>query len=407
MIVLKRIVLAVFLLVTVHLVVNYSQDPLFWQRWWSLVVEGDSQQLGYQPVESLLGSQPSAIPVAGQTTTITESALDDAQAYARQFDSLGLLIVHRGKIQREWYRQGWSGTRLTHSQEMHQTVLALLLGVAISEGDIGSVDDPMVRYFPEWAADSRGRITIRDLLTMSSGLESYNKSLNPFSMKSYLRLLFAGDRHRLVMATVQREQPQVAFANNQINAQLLGLLLERATGQRYRDYLYEKLWLPMGGHNAKVYLDHEQGLALTTSHLLATPMDWLRIALLIKNQGWLNGQQIVPREWVAQMAAPSSLNSSYGYLLWRGPDLSVYLDQASTSTNFSAEGFKQSAPFAAADLLMLAGQGGQRVYISANHDLVVIRMTPFTWDEGLKPSWDNAYLVNTVIRGIKHDDSAN
>ncbi|WP_101757403.1 serine hydrolase [Oceanicoccus sp. KOV_DT_Chl] len=242
---------------------------------------------------------------------------------------------------------------------MHKTVVALLVGVAIADGAIGSVDDKVVRYFPEWAADSRGAITIRDLLTMSSGLEQYPFSLNPFAGKSAFRFLFAGDRERVALTTVQRWQPQATYDYNDINAQLLGLLLERATGMRYRDYLQEKLWQPMGGQAAQVWLDHEQGLAMTACCLLAPAQDWARIGLLMKNGGELNGKQIIPRDWITAMLTPSTLNSSYGYFTWLGKDLKAFADQKIADKPGAYE-YWQSEAFAVDDLFYcwaIAGSG--------------------------------------------------
>ncbi|WP_101757404.1 hypothetical protein [Oceanicoccus sp. KOV_DT_Chl] len=97
MTIIKRVFIAALLLIFVHLNVSYWQDPIFWRRWWDLVTHLDPAYMNYKPVETVASTEPFIIPEAKQST-IAAGALDQAQAYAREFDSFALLVIHRVKF---------------------------------------------------------------------------------------------------------------------------------------------------------------------------------------------------------------------------------------------------------------------------------------------------------------------
>ena len=137
----------------------------------------------------------------------------------------------------------------------------------------------------------RGAITIEDLLRMQSGLREYPFSLNPWS--DSFRWLFGEDTVPVLLRTPLDSDPGAEFVYNNVNAELLGLIIERATGRRYADYLGERLWGPMGGAEAELWLDRAGGKAHSSCCLLATPMDWVKFGLLLLGRGEVNGQRIV------------------------------------------------------------------------------------------------------------------
>jgi CubicO group peptidase (beta-lactamase class C family) len=278
---------------------------------------------------------------------------------------------------------------------MNKTVSAMMLGIAIEDGYVGSVNDPIGKYLEEWQGDPRGDITIENLLFMSSGLAQYRFSLNPFAKDTAFRFLNSQDRAAVVLNTGLEWAPGSRFDYNDINAQLTGMIIERATGRPYTDYLQERLWDPMGGQFAELWLDQEGGLAMTACCLLASAIDWAKIGIMLAGRGHINGRQVVPAKWVDHMIEPSPLYSGYGYLTWLGQGL---MDDGP-----GKEGIErvQEEPFLAPEMFYLSGYGGQRVYIDRENDLVVVRLGPFSGMQPLKPHWDNAFLLNTIIRGIR------
>lgn len=383
----------------VYLNVDYWQDPIYWRRWWDTMTHMQPDYLNLEPLEDVPGGPAIPLPVASAgARTISDAALQEAEEYAATFDSFALLVVHRGRVQAAWYRPGWQPDRLTQSQSMHKTVVALVLGAAIRDGFIRSVDDPVGLYIDEWSDDPRGKITIRNLLNMSSGLGHYDFSLNPFTASSAFRFLFSEARESVVLATPLEWEPGSRFDYNDVDAQLVGMIVERATRQRYAAYLSKSLWQPVGGPPARVWLDRQGGHAMTACCLLAPAMAWARLGVLLKDHGMMNGVESYPAGWIEEMITPSARNPGYGLFTWLGAGITA-------EALSSDREIHQSEPFVSADVFMLLGHGGQRVYISRALDLVVVRMGPFNGYEPLKPGWDNARLFNTVARGIRQGTS--
>ena len=380
----------------IYLNVDYWSDPVYWRRWWDIVTHMAPDHMNFSPTASVGSRTIYELPVADASAlTISPDALRAAEEFAAGLDSFAFIVVHRGVVQTEWYGPGWSRDRLTQSQSMNKTVTAMMMGNAIEDGFVESVNDPIGKYLVEWQGDPRGDITIENLLYMSSGLAQYRFSLNPFAKDTAFRFLNSQDRAVVVLNTALGWAPGSRFDYNDINAQLTGMIVERASGKPYTQYLQERLWGPMGGQHAELWLDQENGLAMTACCLLASAIDWAKIGVMMKDGGRIDSRQVIPAEWLGHMIDPSPQYSGYGYLTWLGQGL---MDEGPGKEGIERN---QAEPFLAPDMFYLSGYGGQRVYIDRGNDLVVVRLGPFSGMQPLKPHWDNAYLLNTVIRGIR------
>jgi CubicO group peptidase (beta-lactamase class C family) len=378
---------------------GYWRDPWLWRRYSELPLQlaGFGPRIA-RPAETVAGAAASlAFPVAdAEGLVVRPSALKAAEDFAARFDSYALIVLHRGVIQSEWYGPGWYRESLAQSQSMHETLVAMLTGIALDRGLIRSIDDPLGTYLAEWRADPRGRTTLRQLLMMSSGLAQRGFSLNPAS--DDFGWLFGTHTESIILSTPQSDwAPGSMFDYNNINSELLGLLLQRRTGKRYAELLSEYIWQPMGGEDALVWLDREGGSAHVSCCLMATAMDWARLGQLMLNRGQLNGREILPARWVDEMIATSTVHPWYGLQLWlgypRGPN--------PRSARREAMGaYDQKEPFLARDVYYFSGHAAQRVYVVPSRELVIVRLGPAMGLRPLKPGWDNAYLVNTIIRGM-------
>jgi CubicO group peptidase (beta-lactamase class C family) len=390
-----RVVLVLLVAGTVWLNVDYWRDPVYWRRWWDLVTHLEPDHMNFSPTAAVQSSRVYFPPrAAAGDLTVEPGALREAEAYAERFGSFALIVVHRGVVQTDWYGQGWHADRLTQSQSMMKTLTGLMVGLAIADGHIGSTEDRIGRYIDEWDDDPRGDITVENLLQMSTGLAQYRFTLNPFARDSSFRFLNSADRVPVLLDTPLEWAPGSKFDYNDVDAQLAGLIVERAAGQPYTSYVRERLWDPLGGQYARFWLDRVDGSAMTACCLLSPAMNWARIGLMMKDGGVLDGRQVVPAEWIERMLGPSPAYAGYGYFTWLAPGLGDQAEDVSGS-------FRQSEPFAADDVFMLAGYGGQRVYVSRRLDLVVVRLGPFAGMQPLGSDWDNAQLFNIVARGLR------
>jgi CubicO group peptidase (beta-lactamase class C family) len=379
----------------VWLNVDYWRDPVYWRRWWDTMSHMDAEYLNLAPLDPVPAAPAPPLPAAAAgERTVSDEALRAAEAYAAQYDSFAFIVVHRGVVQAEWYRPDWQPDRLTQSQSMNKTITALMVGAAIEDGLIGSLDDPVGRYLDEWRDDPRGQITLRNLLNMASGLAKHEFSLNPFAPRSAFRFLFSRERDPIVLATALEWEPGSRFDYNDVAAQIAGMVVQRVAGASYAQYLSRRLWGAVGASDAYVWLDREGGNAMTACCLLAPAMSWARLGVMLEDGGRFGGMQVVNPAWIEEMIRPSAAGPQYGLFTWLGAGLNA------TAIGAMDVERQQEEPFAAADVFMLLGLGGQRVYISRELDLVVVRMGPFSGYQPLKPGWDNARLFNLIARGL-------
>jgi CubicO group peptidase (beta-lactamase class C family) len=374
----------------------YWQDPWFWRNYVRFFASGDPvAEERLPPDEEIRGDGSYVLPVADPgARTIDAAALADMERFAAEYGSHALIVIHRGIIQDEWYAPHWARDRLTQSQSMHKSLMGLFVGIAITDGRIGSVDDPVGNYLAEWRDDPRGRITLRQLLQMSSGLAQYRFTLNPFADDN--RWLNSGRSGEVVLRTPLADwAPGSRYDYNNINSELLGMVLERAYGQRYSALLRDKLWLPMGGERAFVHTDQPGGRAFTSCCLAAPAMDWARVGMLLLGRGRVNGRQVVAPEWIDAMTTPSPAAGHYGLQVWLG-----YGDPAVPADNAGSSGAVAPGPFLARDTFMTWGRGQQHVFVVPSRELVVVRLGPALGMRPIKPGFDVTYLVNRAIQGL-------
>lgn len=389
------------LMVTAGLLLVFTMaifsDVLYWDRYlraytFETFVENPFPTADrLYPQETVPGVEaPITFPRAQATSrTVSAAALDEAVAFAEASDSTSLIVSHKGVIQLERYWKGEGADQVVYSFSMHKSIVALLLGIAIDEGLIGSIDDPLAKYLPEWRDGPRARITLRHALQMNSGLEPMSFPANPFS--KHVKRQIGTNLAATALSFRLQDEPGSVFSYNGVNPTLLVMVLERATGRRYADYLSEKLWRPIGNGDAAVWLDRPGGLARGATSLYAKPMDWLRIGQMLLNNGSANGSQIIPEDWLIQVTTPSPTNPRYGFLTWIGTD---YVEERTLE---AFEGFAAVAetPFDAGDIIYFDGLGGQRVYVIPSAQLVIVRTGVLAWE------WNDTRLPNLVLAGIK------
>ena len=323
--------------------------------------------------------------------TLSETLIDFSAAseYAKAMQSYAFLVWHDGALRHAEYFAPHTASLRPESASMHKSVLGLVVGAAIDAGHIAGTDASIGTYIPEWANDPRGAITLEHLLQMSSGLTPLSSA---GGMQSESMRFMAGENVRETLLNLELADPpgEVFYYSGAVN-QLLGLIVERASGMSYEEFLSQTLWKPIGAADAYVWYNEENGLARTHTGLLAIAEDWLKVGLLVKDFGALNGEQIITADYVSAMTTPSRLNPNYGYQTWLGTRF-----EAQRFYNDAKEGFGvlASEPFQVDDMIYFDGFGGQRVYISRSLDLVIVRSGELRFD------WDDATLPNLVISAL-------
>jgi len=370
---------------------------------------GEWREEFYQPVATIDGGgQGAFFPAAGpEGTSIDPAALVAAARWAEANNSDALLVLHRGRLQLERYWQGTGADTLLSGRAMSRSLVGLVYGAAVVDGKL-ALDDPASRYLDEWRGDARGAITIRQLLQNVSGLEEVPTAGVPLAADAgalaraaaFVRI--AADRNtRLALGTdfaaaalsfPLAHEPGGRFAFSNANSQLLGVILERATGTPFERYVEQKLWAPLGAGTGEFHMDHASGMPAVYCCFRASPRDWLRLGALLAGDGRANGRAVLPRGWVAQMArGTSTVNPRYGLQVWSG--------RATRGTReYSADsgrGVPHGEDLLADDIVWMEGGGGRSVWAVPSQQLVIVRLGRASSGR------DASVLPNTILRGLR------
>ena len=219
------------------------------------------------------------------------------------------LIIKDDKLIYESYFES-SRKEVNTSFSTAKSFSSALIGAAIADGSVGSVNDPVVQYVPEIAGRGLDELTIRDLLLMNSGIRYLHGNEIPFYMEPFSddALTYYPPDLRKVALSVEASGAPIgeAFRYNNYHMLLEGLIIERATGMHVAEYLQEKFWEPMGAEfPASWSLDSEEsGFEKMESGINARAIDYARFGLIFLHNGYWNGVQILPESWVVESTQP-------------------------------------------------------------------------------------------------------
>lgn len=236
----------------------------------------------------------------------------------------GILVLKNGEIAFEKYLLGNGPDTRWMSMSVVKSITATLVGAAIADGYIDSLDDPLTRYLPVFEGSAYDGVNIRQLLLMASGVAWNETYTDP-----------ASDRRALLEAQLAQEPegtlklmarlPRAAAPGTRWNystgeTQVVGALVAAATGKPVAEYLSEKIWQPFGmGSAATWWLESADGLEISGSGLSATLRDYARFGLFMLGGGRAGGKQVLPEGWVGEATRDHPLPGKaepYGYMWW-------------------------------------------------------------------------------------------
>lgn len=261
----------------------------------------------------------------------------------------GVLVARRGRLVVERYFRGSAGNRLHNIKSASKSVLSALAGLAIEQGLL-KLDQPITNILPEAADldDPRKRtITVRHLLTMTSGLEST-------SFGNYGSWVASGNWVRAALARPLQAEPGTRFSYSTGGTHLLSATLSRAAGQSTHDFAREHLFAPLG-ISRSAWARDRQGVHMGGNNLSLLPRDMLKFGQLYLDRGRWNGEQLLPWQWIDESTRPGLVGprgrgriyGGYGYLWW-------------------LRGHRERGAYIA------SGYGGQYIYVAPAEDLVVV-----------------------------------
>lgn len=316
---------------------------------------------------------------------------DTLKTELERFESASFFVAKNGKALWEYYWDGYSDKSNTNSFSMSKSVVTMLLGKAIEQGYIKSLDQPITDFLPEFKDDPFGKkCTVGDLSAMTSGFdwkEDYYFPINP-TAKAY----YGKNIEKQMLSRKFIAEPGGHFNYISSDTQLLGIILQRAVGISISRYLQEEFWQPMGmEQDAYWSKDMADGMEKAYCCLYSNARDFGKFGQLLLQQGNWNGKQILDSVFVEKMITPNhkAFNDGeyekYGYSIWTD-----YEHQP----NFYG----------------LMGHLGQRVIVVPSEDLVIVRLgkqkDKRIMGKGFLDN-DTYYFVDEVMEMLKNNQLLN
>ena len=240
-----------------------------------------------------------------------------------KYKSVAFVVIRNDSLLYENYWENYSDTSLSNSFSMAKSIVGILIGIAIDEGKIKSLDQKAGDYIPEYKTGSRAQLTLRNLITMSAALNWDEAYANPLSVTT--EAYYGTDLYKLVSNLEVNGEPGKNFNYQSCCPQLLSIILEKATGTTLSNYASEKLWKPLQSvRTAEWSLDKKDGIEKAYCCFYSNARDFARIGSLYLHDGNWKGTQIVDSNWVKESITPAPTmdqdkpNTSYGYQWWMG-----------------------------------------------------------------------------------------
>ncbi|GAB7551231.1 serine hydrolase [Novosphingobium sp. 11B] len=350
----------------------------------------------YAPMEAVAGAKrPIPLPeAADKEHRIKTAALDQAAAYARASNARAFMVWRDGKVERaEYYKGGDRNTPIV-SKSLSKPLGAIAIGRAIAMGKIASVDQPVADFIAEWRGTPKAAILIRHLLDMRAGLmeQDYSPDPNHPLNRAYLD----PDHGRYIIDYYPlTHKPGSYYGYSNATAELVALVIERATGLRYGTFLSQEVLVPIGAMGGQIWVNRPGGLAHSGCCMTLPAETYLRLAILLMDDGIVGRRRLLPKNYVAEMAKGTAQNPYYGMGVWVA---GTYVNRR----GFGAVGkpgprVLHSEPYLDKNLFLFDGNSSQVVYISRATRTIILRLGDTA---PAKPEWDNSKLPNIVLRGL-------
>ncbi|MCX7549951.1 serine hydrolase domain-containing protein [Xanthomarina sp. F2636L] len=341
--------------------------PIMQELFPSIPVAAAAQSSAFEKTENI-------IPQWENNTTLT--------SYMNNNNVQGVIVIQDDTIKLEKYAPGINKETLWTSFSVAKSVSSMLVGVALKEGAIESIDDPLKKYITDLNGYDYGEVSVRQLLTMTSGIE-WNEDYvdhNSDVAQMYLQPCNGTESHILTyMKPLEfAHQPGSTWNYSTGETDLVGILVQKATGKSLAEYLSEKIWKPLGMEHCAYWLADEcSNLNIGGSGLSASLRDFARLGSLMLQQGKLGDDQIISEEWLKDATSvlykTNEEGDGYGYLWWR-----------SNNGSYAAVGIF-----------------GQMIYVDPSKNLVIAQMAAWPKASSEELTAARTEFINAVQRAVE------
>ena len=323
--------------------------------------------------KDLLESLPASFADVSCKKEGKQGRIGDLEEFLESTQTTAFIVIQNDTILYENYFNGYERDSINTSFSVAKSFDSALVGIAVDEGHIKSIDEPITNYIPELKGEGFDSITIKHLISMSSGFE-YRENGLPWGddAKTY----YFPDLRKLALTVKIEEPPGRHFHYTNYNPLLLGMILERATGQSVAHYLQEKIWKPLGMEfPASWSLDSEKtGFEKMESGINARSIDFAKFGRLFLNRGRWNGKRIISEQWVVESTSPMPVSDYSDYYIeaCKKYNLDMLRDFESGTGYYKYHWWGHSRANGEYDF-SAQGNKGQYIYVSPKNNAIIVR----------------------------------
>ncbi|MBI1682972.1 serine hydrolase domain-containing protein [Caulobacter hibisci] len=368
-----------------------ADESLYLQRFQAAA---NAPQETYDTLEPVPGAAGRTLIPAAATATIDAAALDAAETYAQQSNAKAFMVWRDGVLERETYFAGAGRPSLLASKSLAKPLTAVAVGRALALGVIKSLDQSLADFITEWKGTPKADILVRHTLDMRTGFLPQGFSTDPADV---LNRAYLHPRHDDILINdyplVNPPGSRYDYAN--ATSELVALVIERATGRRYAEFISEEVLKPIAAPGGQIWVDRPGGLAHSGCCILLPAESWLRLAILLIDDGVHDGVRLLPEGYVSEMRTGTEQNPHYGLGVYIGAPYAERRGWAAPDTPWPK--ILHSEPYAAEDLYLFCGNSNQVVYVVPSKRLIVLRVGD---NPPKTPEWDNSVLPNLILKGL-------
>lgn len=374
-----------------------QEDEAFYKRRYDVLVQAFStgQETTTYDTEVDFGQSLTAKPLPrGKSSVFTPEIYSSIEEHLKDNRTASLMVFENGKVIGETYFGDTNKDTLINSKSLAKPLGVVAIGRAIKAGYIESLDQSVSDFINEWQGTDKAAITVRHLLDMRTGLLPQGAPTGPDDV---LNRAYLHPRHDEVIIHEYplKYTPGTRYDYSNANSELISIVIMRATGIPYQEWLTEQVLKPMGMAGGKVWLNREGGVAHSGCCIGLPSETYLKLAVLVLEGGVWDGNAFLPDGFVKEMTTATPQNQYAGMGLYIGRDYAEYRGAANPTVEFGRT--YHSEPYLDKDLILFDGNGHQVAYILPSRNLVIMRLGKAP---GKDKVWDNAYIPNLVVRSL-------
>lgn len=289
--------------------------------------------------------------------------ITDLDYFLEESMTTAFIVIRNDSILYENYFNGHDSETFCKAFSASKVFISALIGIAIRDGLILSLEEPVMKYIPEIRDKRFASLTIGDCLSLTSGINTNNKQAFPWHDK--VRIYYTRDLRALISKIDFGKVSGKEFYAEEWSPVILGLILERATGITVSAYLEEKIWKPLGMEGEALWVTdrNKDGLEASNSGLTAKAIDFARFGSLYLKNGSLNGKNLIPESWIDRTTLADTTSLSFYRKIEHYEGRDVYFNSMWWGLRKNNKDVEYAAN----------GHFGQRIYVSPERKVVVVR----------------------------------